>query len=305
MKLVYTVIFAGSTYIAAQAQDVTAFDNAFAQFMSQASVGNVAAVAPAAPAAKPPKKKLINKQTNKKANQRAAQKKADREAEAKKRREEEEARPMYDRVRDDSDLALAQAQRLAVKAAPNAILGMAIAKKIEAKKLSTNGFFPEEFMEGLVDELIAESEGDERGVAANNCQGDCNVPVSLSGLWGYGCWCHFENDLMRGHGQPVNVHDIACQAMQYCLRCSVNDLNTCDPATHPYTAAMSWFFGTKSLEADCEDQNSGDECATHMCMCQMKLVSDLIDQVWLGYTYQPQYRHPDIGGSFSYDDQCL
>merc|ERR1712048_1317623 len=37
-----------------------------------------------------------------------------------------------------------------------------------------------------------------------NCGGgECTVPITLQGLWGYGCHCNFGGELMTGHGTPV------------------------------------------------------------------------------------------------------
>jgi len=140
-----------------------------------------------------------------------------------------------------------------------------------------------------------------------NCQDNCNVPVSLAGIWGYGCWCNFGADLMEGNGAPVNGHDTICQRMQQCLRCAkidgASEGNSCDPKTKSYTAEFT-MNPNMSLDAACESQNGDDFCAIRVCTCEMKLVADLVDYIFTGQGYDPNFRHPEIGGDFDQGKEC-
>ena len=49
------------------------------------------------------------------------------------------------------------------------------------------------------------------------------TPIDLSGIWGYGCWCSFGSEILRGGGQPVNRFDEICRDMTLCLRCAKID----------------------------------------------------------------------------------
>jgi len=136
----------------------------------------------------------------------------------------------------------------------------------------------------------------------------CHVPISLKGIWHYGCWCNFGNDLLEGNGMPMNKHDELCQNMQLCLRCAKMDAEddgtyTCDPKNDRFNAAFR--FGRKKLGSDCKKRNSGDTCGVHLCMCEMTLIADLIALIWEGYTYDPQYLHKKMGGTFSPSKYCL
>jgi len=179
-----------------------------------------------------------------------------------------------------------------------------------AQKIKETRFIPEQVM-AILDVIDNENMGGARGL---NCAshagigGKCRVPVSLAGIWHYGCWCNFGDDLMDGSGLPVSPHDQLCQSMQYCLRCAKMDAEddgtyTCDPKTDKFNAGFG--FGKKSLSAECKQKNDKQPCPTHLCMCEMTLLAGLIDLIWTGYTYEPQYRHAAIGGTFDPAVHCL
>jgi len=161
-----------------------------------------------------------------------------------------------------------------------------------------------DFVPTVADKIL---ENNDRG--SLNCQnGKCKVPISLSGIWGYGCWCNFGNDLLEGSGMPVNKHDKICQDLQFCLRCAKMDAEddgtyTCDPKTDRFNAGFS--FGKRKLSAECKKKNNKEPCPTHLCMCEMTLIGELIALIWEGYTYDPQYRHAKIGGNFDPEKYCL
>merc|ERR1712076_201364 len=69
----------------------------------------------------------------------------------------------------------------------------------------------------------------ERNAAANPNQSGNRflIPIPLQAIWGYGCWCHFGEDTMKGQGTPVNMLDGFCKSMQLCLRCAVLDGQNC------------------------------------------------------------------------------
>jgi len=161
-----------------------------------------------------------------------------------------------------------------------------------------------EFMPDSMAEVLANAA--DKGL---NCVDNrCKVPISLSGIWHYGCWCNFGKDLLDGQGMPVNKHDQICQDLQFCLRCAKMDAEddgtyTCDPKKDRFNAGFRW--GKKKLSTDCKKRNGGEPCATHLCMCEMTLIGELIALIWEGYTYDPQYRHKKLGGNFKPSKYCL
>ena len=156
------------------------------------------------------------------------------------------------------------------------------------------------------------------GVDWNCDDPDCDIPVTLKGIWGYGCWCNFGGDLMKGKGTPMNPHDKVCQDMQLCLRCAEMD-STSDPSdsyicnvkTTQYNSllqlgAAGLSENDNSINSGCTDLNNSDRCAAHVCACEVQMINDLLELVWSGYTHDTAPRHPDnpYGGSFDWESQC-
>lgn len=129
-----------------------------------------------------------------------------------------------------------------------------------------------------------------------NCKGpECEVPVTLSGIWQYGCWCNFGRNLMTGQGPPVNQHDVVCKYMNDCLKCAKRDATEdgyiCEPRTAVYKAELAWATNIQAIETNCARENPGDLCGAHVCTCELQLIDDLLDLVWESYVYDPQYLH--------------
>lgn len=138
-----------------------------------------------------------------------------------------------------------------------------------------------------------------------NCGGgECEVPITLNGLWGYGCHCNFGGELMTGHGTPVNDHDEICMNLQNCLRCVVIDdeadgqPNNCDPKTEEFSIVSSFFSPDQAIANDCSTANNNDPCKSHACTCEVKFISALIEKMFDQYVYDPAYLHADQGGNF-------
>ena len=114
---------------------------------------------------------------------------------------------------------------------------------------------------------------------SNNCpNGGCSVPLDMNQIWNYGCWCNFDDNLTTGKGVPVDQFDHVCQRMQLCLRCAEFDTNHCTARNTSYTAGMS--LQAMDIVSDCDSQNNGDVCKTHLCACEGQFVADIIDLLW-------------------------
>lgn len=172
----------------------------------------------------------------------------------------------------------------------------------------------------MTKEKVAALDIDEATVRAAvdwNCHDDeCDIPVTLKGIWGYGCWCNFGGDLMKGKGTPVNPHDKVCQDMQLCLRCAEMDAGadgyTCNVKTVTYNSllqlgAIGMADNDNSINSGCTSINGNDKCAAHTCTCEVQMINDILELVWSGYTHDMAPRHPDnpYGGAFDWDTECF
>lgn len=132
---------------------------------------------------------------------------------------------------------------------------------------------------------------------------ECNVPLTLQGIWGYGCWCHFDNDILKGHGPALNRYDAVCKRMQLCLRCAGHDGPNCNPedTSTTYNADYNFNVNTQDLSADCSAQNPGNTCGEHMCTCELGLIAGILDALWGGFAYDSSLLHSN---GFSFQSNC-
>lgn len=133
------------------------------------------------------------------------------------------------------------------------------------------------------------------GTTQNKCfQGKCQVPITLSGIWDYGCWCNFGENLLDGSGQAVSEYDEICKKLQLCLRCSKIDnesLETCDPKTTDYEVDFGWLKSEQAILSDCTKNNPNSYCQQNVCTCEMNLISSLLNLMWSGVVYEDKFKH--------------
>ena len=175
----------------------------------------------------------------------------------------------------------------------------------ELAKLFAKGIKQKADMEGVPEHIhesvMAAFLGQTRN--SNNCPpGGCAVPLEFSQIWNYGCWCNFDDKLTEGKGLAVDDYDSACQKMQLCLRCAEMDSNVCFAQNTSYTAEINLFTPT-DLIADCQSQNAGDSCKTHLCACQTQFVSDVLSLLWDASIPRADstYKHDN---GFSSENEC-
>lgn len=150
-----------------------------------------------------------------------------------------------------------------------------------------------------------------------NCDDEqCDVPLNLRGIWGYGCYCNFGNRLTQGKGSPVNKEDAICKRMQLCLRCAEMDARDgnyfCNARTTTYNSELGQSLPGQnsnqySFNSGCMVQNPTDLCAAHVCTCEMQLINEFLELYWEGNTHDTAPRHPSnpYGGDFDYDANCF
>ena len=165
--------------------------------------------------------------------------------------------------------------------------------------------------------MEAASNGKNRKTDFNCHDAECDIPITLKGIWGYGCWCNFGSSLLQGRGTPVDAHDAVCRDMQLCLRCaemdSVEGNYACDVKRAEYNSVLSQstYLGNvndneHSINSQCSEINENNFCGTHICTCEVQLINDLLELVWQFYTHDSAPRHPSnpYGGSFDYESSC-
>lgn len=177
--------------------------------------------------------------------------------------------------------------------------------EVEAQSNGGDVTLPEQIREGLesfVESLIPK-DVQNRVNHAHCPNGQCNVPFVLGPIWGYGCWCNFDQDLMEGRGRPQNKYDEICRDMQLCLRCArfdgKNEGYECDPITQSYGMQGGPDFASK-----CSAGNPNDECAAHTCTCEQKLLSELVALAFQNpvvVVYEPEFLH---SAGFDYETTC-
>lgn len=144
--------------------------------------------------------------------------------------------------------------------------------------------------------------------------GGCSVAFNLEKIWNYGCWCNFNENLMKGVGQPLDIFDSLCKNYQNCLRCARYDENLCDPKTESFQAIGSWAPSDEALLMKCSEANGSDDCKTYVCSCHTTLIAELIKLLWIPNTpiVNPSFKHPSFdpstcgnnGGAGDNDHSC-
>jgi hypothetical protein len=185
-----------------------------------------------------------------------------------------------------------------MRSAPSDMSAQDVQLKTRMSKLFARGVRSKYESDGLPDQAAVLMD---RNLGAGNsseyCDPDkgCNSPISLDGIWGYGCWCNFGEHLLTGGAAPVNTFDEICKDMQLCLRCAKmdgeNDGYECDPKTVDYNVVVEWMNSDEALFSECEALNQADHCATHCCTCEVDMVNSLIGTIWKMNLYEPEYKH--------------
>jgi len=129
------------------------------------------------------------------------------------------------------------------------------------------------------------------GLKSNCPPGGCVSSFNIDHIKNYGCWCNFEDNLMDGAADPVNIYDSICRKFQLCLRCAKIDGETegygCNPKTVTWSSHGDPFFNT-----DCSNGNPGDLCGESVCSCNVNFIQRIFAQNWIvPSVYDPVYKH--------------
>jgi len=159
---------------------------------------------------------------------------------------------------------------------------------------------------GLLDTLEKANPqvGSLRSINRNYCEnGVCKVPVSLRGLWGYGCWCNFGEGLLKGSGLPVNKFDEICKSLTLCTRCAARDnvATGCDPANVTYVTPGKIIPGERAIQLKCDELNPENMCGQNTCCCEMNLLAELLKLLWSQTKYDDTFLHEN---GWDHEDNC-
>merc|ERR1711970_737939 len=96
-------------------------------------------------------------------------------------------------------------------------------------------------------------------------------------FFGYGCWCHFDENHDNlpgtGRGKPMDEWDAACKRLQEGYECAVMDFDDCEPWNAEYDAPGAGFQG--DITRYC-DAFTDDDCARAACIVESTFVN------WVG-----------------------
>lgn len=163
-----------------------------------------------------------------------------------------------------------------------------------AARSRAEGTLPQFLFDAIMSFLEGDHDAQARGLDCSD--NSCAVPISLQGLWGYGCWCNFDQKFNPFYGSQltVNPFDSVCKRMHQCLRCVAEDSHYgCDVKgtnEHQLASALSSNDDT-SMMATCELANQNSTCSAQACTCEVNLIAELIDLIWQETPYQPEYLH--------------
>lgn len=95
----------------------------------------------------------------------------------------------------------------------------------------------------------------------------------------WGCWCHFEQHVLQGHGVVMNEVDQLCKNMALAYRCSILDSETesasCVPWDQDFVPFMNPFSETTDIISACYERNPSSDCAARNCVVQAEFVVGL------------------------------
>merc|ERR1711879_171235 len=126
---------------------------------------------------------------------------------------------------------------------------------------------------------------------------------SLPLLEGWGCWCQFDENSLKGRGSPINEIDRARQVLVHGYKCNIMDSidegdNDCEPWSVPYNSSTG--MGGQSLLDACAFRNENG-CAERNCIVEGNFVISLFTLLGNSHFVEAQYNHDN---GFDTDAEC-
>lgn len=125
------------------------------------------------------------------------------------------------------------------------------------------------------------------------------ITALLSPIYGYGCWCYFQDDHGKGRGPAVNGVDSICKTLQKGYSCilleDVTTNNNCIPWEVNYNATTGLGQDPNEesfanlLNSKCYQDNDND-CAAKTCIVETYFIINLLEPMLNG-DYSTDYNH--------------
>jgi len=123
----------------------------------------------------------------------------------------------------------------------------------------------------------------------------------------YGCWCYLDGGYHGvARGAPVDWVDSQCKRLVNGYKCAHMDAltrgETCEAHTVDYIS-YDYFSAMQPIDVECAQLNS-DLCQQDACIVEAVFVMDFFPQFFGGITFNPQFQHPVVGGTFDTELEC-
>jgi hypothetical protein len=126
--------------------------------------------------------------------------------------------------------------------------------------------------------------------------------IEIMDLDRYGCWCYFDKDHGKGHGQPVDEFDTYCQHLHQGYDCAMMDARTAgEPECIAWETEYSIenIYTRMNIYSECQVQNKGNLCAINACTVELNFIFFLFEKYFKNSYPALDYRH-----SLGFDPQA-
>lgn len=118
----------------------------------------------------------------------------------------------------------------------------------------------------------------------------------------YGCWCYFEENIFKGHGQPQDEVDGFCKILNDGYNCiyidGIQDLDTstsCDPTTVQYNSIFNglnvYSMEEETIASECLRRNPDNLCSSSTCAVESLFIKSYMKYAVGGGTFDTSLKH--------------
>lgn len=108
--------------------------------------------------------------------------------------------------------------------------------------------------------------------------------IEIMDLDRYGCWCYFDKDHGKGHGQPVDEFDSYCQHLHQGYDCAMIDAKANgEPECIAWETEYSIenIYTRMNIYSECKVQNKGNLCAINACTVELNFIFFLFEKYFM------------------------